>query len=324
MPIATRLALLILCFSFLSGAAPSGRAEWFYQARWGVFIHFLGARDLPAEEWTRRIDAFDVEGLAKQLESVHARYLILTLGQNSGHFLSPNRTYDSIVGIQPSKCSRRDLVADVYRALHARGIRLMVYLPAGAPDEDPVAVERLEWTKGAFPNRNFQMKWEQVIAEWSKRWGDRVSGWWFDGCYWPNTMYRGAAAPNFSSFAAAARKGNPGSIVAFNNGVILPIISVSPEEDYTAGEINLPGEVRARGRFVDGAQSHMLSYLGQNWSRTPVRASAAEAHSWTKAFVERGGVVSWDVPTDVHGLIPTDFLDRLKAAGEGAAQARRP
>ncbi|MCX6622393.1 MAG: hypothetical protein NTY38_15250, partial [Acidobacteria bacterium] len=303
--------------------APSGRAEWFYQARWGVFIHFLGTQDLSAEEWSRRIDAFDVEGLAKQLESVHASYLMLTLGQNSGHYLSPNRTYDSFVGIKPSKCSRRDLIEDLYRVLAPKGIALMVYLPAGAPDRDPVAMERLEWTKYAFPNRNFQIKWEQVIAEWSKRWGKHVAGWWFDGCYWPNAMYRGAAAPNFASFAAAARKGNPGSVVAFNHGVFMPIISITPEEDYTAGEINEPERARCAGRYVDGAQSHMLSFLGQNWSRHTIKVQTSDARAWTKNFVERGGVVSWDVPTGVRGLIPADFLERLKAAGEGAAEAHR-
>ncbi len=58
----------------------------------------------------------------------------------------------------------------------------MVYLPAGAPDEDQLAMEKLEWKKGPFRNLNFQLKWEQIIREWSQRWGSKVAGWWFDGC----------------------------------------------------------------------------------------------------------------------------------------------
>ena len=81
-------------------AAQPNRAEWLYQARWGVFIHYLGkSPTLPAAEWNRLVDGFDVESLADQLQSVGAAYLVITLGQNSGHYLSPNRTYDAYVGI---------------------------------------------------------------------------------------------------------------------------------------------------------------------------------------------------------------------------------
>ena len=48
----------------------------------------------------------------------------------SGYYLTPNAAYDRLVGTTPSKCSRRDLVADLYEPLHRRGIKLMVYLPS--------------------------------------------------------------------------------------------------------------------------------------------------------------------------------------------------
>ena len=144
----------------------------------------------------------------------------------------------------------------------------MVYLPAGAPNGDRDARTKLQWQNGPHPNREFQAMWEQVIREWSTRWGDKVTGWWFDGCYWPNTMYRGDEPPNFESFAAAARAGNPNSIVAFNPGVFLRVFSMSPHEDYTAGEINNVAGIEIRrqenGR-LDGTQIHILSYLGERW-----------------------------------------------------------
>ena len=106
-----------------SGAEPT---DWFHQARWGVMTHYLGAppsskggAELTAEMWNQQVDAFDVAGLADQLASTGAKYLLFTIGQNSGHYCSPNATYDRIVGIKPSKCSRRDLVADLAKALAA-------------------------------------------------------------------------------------------------------------------------------------------------------------------------------------------------------------
>jgi alpha-L-fucosidase len=317
------MAAVLVCL----GAEPSvqgQRAGWFRAAGWGVFMHYLAdSADLPAAEWNRRIDAFDVEGLARQLESAKARYFFITLGQNSGHYLSPNKTYDSFAGIHPSKCSRRDLVADLYAALEPRGIKLLVYLPSGAPDRDNVAMERLQWQKGPQRNREFQQKWEQVIAEWSTRWGGKVKGWWFDGCYWPNTMYRHAEAPNFASFAAAARKGNPDSIVAFNRGVVVPIHAESAQEDYTAGEIDAPANVSVGGFWVDGAQWHMLSYLGKWWSGPPARFTTEEAVKMTTRAVAKGGVVTWDVPHRPDGLIEEPFLGQLRAIGEAVAGGRR-
>jgi alpha-beta hydrolase superfamily lysophospholipase len=37
---------------------------------------------------------------------------------------------------------------------------------------------------------------EAVIREWSLRWGKNVSGWWTDGCYHADKMYRHADAPD--------------------------------------------------------------------------------------------------------------------------------
>jgi alpha-L-fucosidase len=303
-------------------SAQTPRADWFQKAKWGVFMHYLGSEGVSPEEWNRRIDGFDVEGLARQLERAGAGYFFITLGQNSGHFLSPNAAYDELTGIRPSKLSRRDLVLDLYKALAPRGIRLMVYLPAGAPDRDPAAMAALEWAKGPQRNAAFQRKWERIISEWSRRWGTKVSGWWFDGCYWPNAMYRSATAPNYASFAAAARAGNPGSIVAFNRGVVVPIHSETPEEDYTAGEIDDPAKASFGEFWRDGAQPQMLSYLGTQWSGGPPRFSPEEAAKITRRLVDQGGVVTWDVPHNAAGLIADEFMERLVAVGQAAGNKK--
>ncbi len=302
------------------------RAAWMQEARWGVMTHYLAdwkARELnepmTVAKWNEMIGHFDVEGLAEQLKAVGAGYYLVTIGQNSGYYLSPNATYDRLVGIRPSKCSRRDLIAGLYTAMHKRGIKLMVYLPAGAPGGDATARQALQWQTGPYRNREFQLKWEQVIREWSTRWGRNVAGWWFDGCYWPNTMYRTDEAPNFASFAAAARAGNPDSIVAFNPGVVPRILSVTPHEDYTAGEINDPNRVEIRravnGR-IDGTQVHILSYLGRTWGMGTPRFSTEQVVTWSQRIHKQGGAITWDVPIQPTGLIAQPFLDQLTAVGK--------
>jgi hypothetical protein len=306
----------------------SGRAAWMQDPRhaWGVMTHYLAewqARvnklDISVDQWNKMVDGFDVEGMARRLDQVGAGHYQISIGQNSGYYAAPNAVYDKIVGITPSKCSHRDLIADLAETLRKRDIKLMVYLPSGAPNQDHEACAALEWLNGPYANRNFQQKWEQIIAEWSRRWGASVAGWWFDGCYFPNSMYRAPERPNFASFAAAARAGNPNSAVAFNPGVIYRLISVSPDEDYIAGEIDHPDQASTRrggNGLMDGTQIHMLSFLGTTWGMGTPRFTTDEVIAFTKKIRDYGGSVTWDVPVALDGVIADPFLEQLTALGK--------
>ena len=123
-------------------------------------------------------------------------------------------------------------------------------------------------------------------------------------------MYRHPDPPNFASFAAAARAGNADAIVAFNPGVKVPVICHSEHEDYTAGEISTAFPV-CPGRWLDGAQYHLLGYLGQNWCRGR-RASPMRSWSATpNTCVSAAGRITWDVPITPDGRIPEAFIAQL-------------
>jgi hypothetical protein len=327
--------------AFLTGASAAGlaifaqdpvpnRAAWM-SGRWGVMNHYLAdwiARSthqpMTIERWNFLIDHFDVEALAGQLKSASAAYYQISIGQNSGYYLSPNATYDRITGITPSKCSRRDLVADLYDALHKQGVRLLVYLPSGAPGGDAAARQALEWQTGPHRNREFQVKWEAIIREWSKRWGAKVEGWWFDGCYWPNAMYRTGDPPDFATFAAAARAGNPNSAVAFNPGVFHRILSMTPHQDFIAGEIDDPALIQIRrqtGSQIDGAQIQVLSHLGEQWGMGAARFQMEQIVEWSSKLVKAGGAITWDVPVQPGGTMAVEYMKQLTALGERIRQA---
>jgi hypothetical protein len=322
-------AIALTALLLAGAAAGQNRADWMRQAKWGVMTHYLAdwqARvhhlDMNIEQWNKLVDGFDVEAMANTLQSVGAGYYQISIGQNSGYYLSPNATYDKLTGARASKCSRRDLVADLAGALAKRGIRLMVYLPSGAPAQDRAADAALEWRNGPNPNREFQAKWESVIREWSERWGGKVAGWWFDGCYFPNTMYRSPEPPNFASFAAAARAGNPDAAVAFNPGVVYRMLSITPHEDFTAGEIDKPELVairRAADGKIDGTQIHMLSYLGETWGMGGPRFTAEQIVGFTRKVTDAGGAVTWDVPVELNGAMAPEFAAQLTALGKTMA-----
>jgi hypothetical protein len=189
--------------------------DWFKEARYGVFMHFLpgDAQQLALTE------QFDVDALARQLEEIGAKYFVLTLQQNSGYCVSPNRAYSRITKYCPGeRASQRDLPLDLYNALYPRGIRLMLYLPCQPPNRDTLAQRAFGLPEGPADqplNEEVAQKWAEVIQEWSDRYGDKVAGWWFDGGY-EHIQFNEAIA---RIYAQAVKHGNPDAIVTFNPGV---------------------------------------------------------------------------------------------------------
>ncbi|OQB43305.1 MAG: Alpha-L-fucosidase [Candidatus Latescibacteria bacterium ADurb.Bin168] len=307
--------------------------DWFRDAKWGVFMHWLATMHRPGctvDEWNAMVDAFDVDGLANQLAAAGAGYLFFTVGQIDGFYACPNEAYDRIVGIQPSKCSRRDLVSDLSDALAEKGIRLLVYLPAEPPYLDKEAVAKFPWVREPKNQRQaeFQTMWEGVIRDFALRCGTKIWGWWFDGCYYATDMYRHPEPPNFASFAAAAKAGNPQALVAFNQGVHTPVKPQSAFEDYTAGEISdafpvWQGYDNLPGRFVGGAQYHILSYLAGKWGYDNPRFPDEFVIGYTKHVNQHEGVVTWDVPNTPAGLIREPFMNQLTALGRALGTIRR-
>jgi hypothetical protein len=311
-----------LLFSVTQSVSSSqiNRANWLHSAGWGVFAHFLAPPNITPSKWNTIVNNFDVNFLARQLKSTGTKYFFITVGQNSGYYCAPNSTYDKYSESKPSKCSKRDLISDLYKVLNPLGIKLLVYLPSGAPDQDPNVVSKFNWKSGPYRNLDFQRKWESVIKEWSLRWGNKVTGWWFDGAKWPNEMYKFSTPPNFESFAAAARAGNPSSILAFNPGE--PIINQTPSEDYTGGEINDPWSADCKSRFIGKAQYHLLSYLGSTWGTEPKRFSDHDVIRITQNINKCGGVITWEVPIQSNGHIPQTYIDQLIALKRGLQQPR--
>lgn len=322
----------------------NNRADWM-GSKFGVFIHYLPDQasatkpvDCSVDQWNTWIDNFDVDSLAKQLSDVGADYLIITLGQNSGFYLSPNVAYDEIVDRDVSRLSKRDLVVDLCDALLSKGIKMLTYVSSHAPSNDLFAVENLgctpEWdaskwgglkpgTYKVIPDIDerlsiFQRNWERILREWSLRWGGKVSGWWVDGCYYNDILYRNDDEPNFASFAAALRAGNPNAVITFNSGVKVPIIRECEYDDYTAGELSnafaAPNIWDKQPEFINGARYHAFTYMGLWWGvgKKP-RMPDSFAVGYTQLVTSAGGAMTWDVPVSRTGIIAAPFVHQLES-----------
>jgi len=286
------VAVILTSGIWLNSAAAedhNSATDWIKDAQFGLFMHFL-----PGDaQGLARVKDFDVDALAGQLEAVGAKYLVLTLGQNSGYMNSPNQVYDRMTGYNAGeRCSQRDLPQELHRALKAKGIKLMLYLPCQVPNRDVQAQKAFGLPQGAKDQPidiAFAKKWAEVIQEWSDRYGDKVAGWWFDGGY----EWIGFNNDIAQVYAAAAKHGNPKAIVTFNPGVRL--IRWTEAEDYTAGELNEPFSTIPTDRWVRGSQWHALTFLGYHWSARDTRYPSERWAEWIGKVVEKQGVVTLDV-----------------------------
>jgi alpha-L-fucosidase len=324
-----------------------------FAGKWGVMFHYLAtpAGTVPegttAEDWFEKINNFDVEGLADQLDAVGADYFIITVGQGAGYFLAPNAAYDTFLGTDQSRCPERDLVAEIADALNARGIQLIVYTASDLGWGDPTARAALGMTSHHNDHRmglrdpdtpndpqanregqvEFLKKWETIHEEWSQRWGDRIAGWWVDGCYHQDIRFPGNEPPNLETMKAALRVGNPDAIVAFNGGK--GVRAYSKYDDFTAGEVSKISRDFPENPTTwyenDGqrVRLHVLTYLGRKWGLGEPRFTDGTITQFAAQIASLGGFLSLDLPPEPDGRIPEAFLPQLKLIGESIEKSER-
>ena len=283
-------------------------------AKYGVFIHYLPG----GAGWQSAVDSFGVETFAGQMAEAGADYVFITLGQNHGYYCSPNETYESFTGYQKNqRCSRRDLPMELADALSKHHIRLMLYLPSRAPQQDPQAMQGLSDVGQEKPApQEFTRKWSAVIREWSMRYGTRISGWWFDGAYNTAGWDDLSKAYNWKTWADACRAGNPNNLLAFNSGTDpkRAFLSLSKQDDYTAGEQTDWKANPQQFPAPAGVQWQILSHLGPNWGKAEApRSSDAAMIDYIRTVNAQGGVVTMDVSVSTDGKVFAPHLDQLRA-----------
>lgn len=310
-------------------ASKNANTDWFRAARYGVFVHYLEDLQNRAEtvhglgrrtSWEECVREFDVQRFADAMSQAGAGYVIFTMHQRTQFLIAPNATFDRMTGYAPGEaCATRDLVADLWQALHAKGIPLMLYWTGDGPREDPRAAAAMGWTGKA--TTAYVEKWASVAREYAERYGDKVAGWWVDGSY----PFIGYDESMLEIMARALKAGNPNRIIAFNPGVLESVRAYSQHEDYTCGEQN---DFRDRPveRWANGKQWHILSFLGSGashigaaWAMPGARYTKQEMIDYIFDVNQAGGVVSIDVLLFRDGGLDRSQLEVLRSLRPGLA-----
>lgn len=333
-----------LAFALAAGLASAGQmnpcTDWFRDAKYGVFTHYVSyVQNNPAKlqslglhtSWDECVNAFDAERYARDVAACGAGYVIFTAIQNDRFMVTPNATFEKLTGYAPGEaCSTRDLVEDLYQALHKRGIPLLLYWTGNGPTSDPRSVAKLGWT--APVNKAWVEKWAAVTEECSRRYGKKIAGWWVDGCYREpgNFQYDDE---KLGILAKAFKAGNPDAIIALNPGVA--ISAYSRHEDFTAGEQNR-FEAVPEGRWLNGEQWHVLSFLGHSrpdnnlaagWCEPGVQYAPEELADYIFQVNRQGGVVSVDMALFRDGALDRAQVETMRRVrgllAERSARAER-
>lgn len=317
-------------------------AAWMAKKTHGIMVHYLiPPRGNTPEEKTadlnRIVDNFDVEYFLNQFDQTKADWLIITLGQCTGYFCAPNEYLDNLA---PGHTARRDLIREIGEGLKKRNKRMLLYLPSS--DDRGAYSAHFGWTEDNN-HENF-LKFVQSYAE---RYGDLVSGWWFDACAQRSNE-------DWQRWIDAARAGNPKAVLAFSGaefccgGPINPLCAI---EDYHAGEIHLledgkirrdflppggdivveNGKLRKRGQeartylpdgqFIDNVQWHCLLPIDLTFNPA-VPNQFCHYHDYELFdFVQKvksvGGAITINVPLDrSNGHMYEDTLAQIARLGK--------
>ncbi|MGA2498483.1 MAG: discoidin domain-containing protein [Tepidisphaeraceae bacterium] len=327
---ATLLFLTVFAAGWSVLAEPNNpNTDWFSKAGYGVFVHYLEDLQNDPQQvhslgkktaWDECVREFDTGRFADAMAEAQAGYVIFTMHQRTRFLIAPNATFDRMTGYKPGEaCSTRDLVEDLYQALHKKGIPLMLYWTGDGPRADARAAQAMGW-KSPVPVE-YVRKWADVAREYGKRYGDKVSGWWTDGCY----PFIGYDDQRLGIMAAGLKAGNPKRIVALNPGVEAKVKAYSRHEDFTCGEQDRYHDLPL-SRWIGGEQWHILSFLGAGqshigaaWGMAGTGYSKQELADYIYDVNKVGGVVSIDVLLFRDGSLDRSQLEVLKSLRPGMA-----
>lgn len=353
-----------------SAAHGAEKERWLRNSGYGLMFHYEAFVDHTPTSYNRTIDSFQVEPFADAVASSGAGHVIFVIGQHWGKYCAPNKAYEDLLGVKNGVwTSKRDLVMEIADALQKRKVKLIIYMTARAPMRHykviaamgdtlpsingkpagpkvdtmshPRKVPGFLRSENQAPNPTFLKNWGAVCGEWSRRYGKRVNGWWFDGY---KTEMRDAyeelqkETHNIDTWVKEVIAGNPDAELAFNAGAH-PILSLCtkgklcPHQTFTSGENHNFYEKTKKGwgkpltpknfPAPKGVIWHLLMPLSKGWGAgTESKFEVDLLKDRIDLINAEGGAVTFDVPITPDGAIPASVLNTLRSLAKDAPKLK--
>ncbi len=235
--------------------------------------------------------------------------------------MRPNKAFSDYTGYAPGqRCSRRDLILDLARALNAKGVRLICYFAGlNGTMKDRQTYEGLadDGNAQTAPSAASRARRLEVLREYADRYGDKIAGWWFDGMEFNSYAEK---PHDWDAINTIVRRANPRAVIAFSFGSNEQACLRKDIDNFTGGDTwskqdllrlvpdRLPaqGGILWHGKIYCGNVYHGLGDANQFRDE--------ELITWIKTCNRQGGVCTLDWPFDPRTGLLKDF---------GAAQLKR-
>ena len=247
--------------------------------------------------------------------------------QGTKYMIAPNSAFDKIAGTKAGEaCSTRDLIEDLYQSLSKYDIDLFLYFTGDGPYKSVEEGKRFGFIepRDVGVTRPFVEKWASVLEEYAVRYGDKIKGWWIDGCYKDWFKYTDEL---LSIYYKACKKGNPNALVSLNPGLRDSFEKGFAFEDFLCGE-QIDFTLIPEQRFYGTAQAHILAPLGKGectigcWGVFGVKRDAEYLSDYIKKVNEAGGVLTIDIGVYRDGKFDKEQMEVLKTVSDNLKSER--
>src|SRR3984957_14708869 len=266
----------------------------------------------PAKSLNQQAADFNVPAFVNMVKQSGASFVIWSISWWTYHMDAPLTSPNAIVTAaggptSPGLAATTDLIGNVASALHAQGIRFMLYYHTGDEDRDWWPYQDFPTSfsaTGTGDRSTFFANWQRVIAEIGNRYGANLDGFLFDdgAIYYP--------AP-FEAFEASARSGNPNRLISWN-GSVVGGLRYTDFQDLTFGEGSQgqattgSAPIGGNGIFTSGPDVGLLQHgmfiMDGDWgvhtqggNKISTGIESNESIGWGASASSRGGPLSFDL-----------------------------
>jgi len=284
--------------------AARASTEWLTKTGYGLMFHWTSqsvSRDGSKKPYEQAVNEFDVVKFANMVEETGAGYVMFTVGHAQQYCPAPIKSWEKF---HTGQTTKRDLIGEMADELNKRNIKLIVYLhslgTAGLRKQS---------------NQEFFKTFDDILTEIGNRYKKRIAGYWFDCWY---QIFEGYPDIPFEKFNKITKKGNKDRIICLNSWVYP---SVSPWQDYWAGEAASPIPVPVNGFLKEGSVTDlryqvllvMEPYWVQEKAEMPdPRFTSTQLSEYIRNCSNNGGAVTVNMGIYQDGTVGEKALQVMK------------
>lgn len=302
--------------------------EWMKKSV-GIAVHWTSrsARtDGIRLPYTHAVDSFDAARFVASVAESGADHCLFTLTHADQYLAFPNEPLERLL---PGRTTQRDLIGEIADGLQRAGVRFLTYYNHSCNSGDDPAWEKASgYAAGRSGNLDaFAGNILDIVSFTSRRYGDKISAWWFDSSYSidpkgpHNTISCDLGDWQFpwEKLYLAAKAGNPNSAVCFNAGVGSNFL-YSPHQDYYAGETvdihetftpdEVPGMISHRWTTIESPSWVFDEEAAKRGFLDP-RFSADDAEQFVRYNLRRDRMTTFNMEVDQTGIINPKSLKQF-------------